>query len=327
MLVYGSGDGSDGQPRGSMQMNECSFRLCFSESCPQVLTAEEIAQNVQKVAFKADLPSRMKGYEKDEILNPDLPWVVRLDGKNFSTFTKQHFQKPFDPRFQMAMIKTLNAMVQHFNPSTGFCCSDEITLIFPAREKQEDKEPSFREPIIHNGRITKIASLMAGKCSTLFMLEMLQVEDPDLREYAQNMVPCFDARVISLPSDVEVCNNIIWRSIYDCKRNIIAAYARHFLEGKTKNMHGDQLIQSMKEKSNFDFWEKVPREQIYGVFAKKRNVEKQVTDELYCTRKEIFNFTWVCKADASGVHLLLDSLFSKEDVCFSDMEIKEVSFY
>jgi len=183
----------------------------------------------------------------------------------------------------MAMQNTMNRLVQIYSPMTGFCCSDEISLVFGP---QKNEDGTFKE-IMHQGRVTKIASLMAGKCSAIFLLEMQNF--PELVSYVEEMIPCFDARVISLPFEIEACNNLVWRSQYDCKRNTIASYGRFILK-KVDDMNGDMMIEQMKVQKNFDFWTRVPEKEIYGIFAKKR-----ITPPL--NRKVIENFTWIIKAN------------------------------
>ena len=48
------------------------------------------------MAIKAEgLGDRMKSYETTEIVSPNLPFIVRADGKTFSTYTRG-LDKPFD---------------------------------------------------------------------------------------------------------------------------------------------------------------------------------------------------------------------------------------
>lgn len=110
------------------------------------------------------LGDRMKSYEKEECVNPGNAFLVRMDGKNFSAFTRK-FSKPFDPRFTQAMVSTLNNLMTYFDPSCGFCCSDEITLVFPPIHGNAT-EHSF------NGRKNKINTLCAAKCSSLFLINL-----------------------------------------------------------------------------------------------------------------------------------------------------------
>ena len=68
----------------------------------------------------------MKSYEKCSTLDRNQPFILRLDGKNFSKLTRG-LKKPFDTSFLDAMIFTL---MEEFRPSTGYCHSDEISLVF-----------------------------------------------------------------------------------------------------------------------------------------------------------------------------------------------------
>lgn len=77
------------------------------------------------------LGDRMKKYEAhmDLRILPCESFVVRLDGRSFSKFTKKFF-KPFDIIFVKAMCKTMIDLVEEFDAQTGYTHSDEITLIF-----------------------------------------------------------------------------------------------------------------------------------------------------------------------------------------------------
>lgn len=66
-----------------------------------------------------------------------------------------------------------------------------------------------------------------------------------------NCICLFDSRVIAIPYDksYECVNNLIWRSVYDCHRNAVSTYARHFMGSKNcfeKNSH--QMIKMMSDK-------------------------------------------------------------------------------
>ena len=85
------------------------------------------------------LGDRMKKYEADmdyRIL-PCESFIVRLDGRSFSKFTKK-FYKPFDIVFVKAMCKTMTDLVDEFDVQTGYTHSDEITLIFNSKCSKEE---------------------------------------------------------------------------------------------------------------------------------------------------------------------------------------------
>jgi len=54
---------------------------------------------------KIPLGIRMKSYEKESTIPPENAFIVRLDGKKFSSFCKVFKKpgKPFDQRFTLAM--------------------------------------------------------------------------------------------------------------------------------------------------------------------------------------------------------------------------------
>lgn len=64
----------------------------------------------------------------DKITNTEF-YVIRLDGKNFSKFTK-NFMKPYDVKFIKVLNYTVKDIMEHFNPISIFNQSDEITLNF-----------------------------------------------------------------------------------------------------------------------------------------------------------------------------------------------------
>jgi tRNA(His) guanylyltransferase len=79
---------------------------------------------------------RMKAYERQETsrrLLPLLPAVVRIDGKNFSRFTKG-LQRPFDPRLSELMVATTKYLVSESNALCGYTQSDEISLLLYSAE-------------------------------------------------------------------------------------------------------------------------------------------------------------------------------------------------
>jgi len=248
------------------------------------------------------LGERMKTYEKEEYIDNQNAWLVRLDGKTFSSFTSQ-FEKPFDTRFTKAMVLTLNQMMLFLNPSCGFVCSDEITLVFP---------PIYGKMTEHysSGRKNKIATVCAGKCSTYFILNLMKILKDENNEamlnYVINSAPCFDARIIEIPANnlVEVCNNLLWRSLYDCRRNTVSSYGRHLLGKKgTQNKNGTQMIELMKEKG-FDF-DSLEIYKVYGVYAKFKEVPfKNEHGEF--TRNTVFNFECIIKASQQMTDFVLN---------------------
>ncbi len=74
-----------------------------------------------------------------EVMIPTLPVIIRLDGNNFSTWTKS-LTKPFDENLSQLMIETTKMLVQETNAVIGYTQSDEITLILYS----SDRKPYFK---------------------------------------------------------------------------------------------------------------------------------------------------------------------------------------
>jgi tRNA(His) 5'-end guanylyltransferase len=80
---------------------------------------------------------------------------------------------PFDEHFTTAMKKTAEECFDYFNFFLGFVGSDEITYaIRPLTEEQIEKKGT----LAFNGRVEKMVSLLAGRVSTTFFIELTKLE-------------------------------------------------------------------------------------------------------------------------------------------------------
>lgn len=233
---------------------------------------------------KVSLGDRMKGYEKTDSVPPYQAFVIRADGHCFSKYTAQ-LPKPFDDGFCRAMVKTANGVMTEFNAKTVFVCSDEITAVFSPVCTKEEYETLVQNgeknlpTHIFSGRHNKIETLFASKCTALFNKYMLaEATNPSSLPYTFIMLTkihaceaTFDSRMIPIPvgSEIEIVNNIIWRSCYDCYRNATSSYARHKLGHKAcMNKNSNEMISLMMDKG-FDYTTEVPLWYKYGVLCKK----------------------------------------------------------
>ena len=107
---------------------------------------------------KKDIDSRMRELEyfHQILLIPGAWTIVRVDGRTFSRFTAQRFEKPFDVNFRDMMVMTSQALLEDLQGI--YCCthSDEISVLFP---------PSWN---IFNRKLEKIVSISAGLASAAF---------------------------------------------------------------------------------------------------------------------------------------------------------------
>lgn len=181
---------------------------------------------------------RMKGYEAAEAqrtLPPDLPVLVRIDGRRFSKFTRG-FRKPFDPDLSGAMRETCRLLVEETGARAGYVQSDEISLILERRH-EEDLLP-------FSGRSQKIASTCASLATALF-IRALHRTRPDR---ALDGLPSFDARAWSVPDRTEAANAILWR-VQDARKNGISAACRSVARpSEMRGLSGPEMIGLMRDR-------------------------------------------------------------------------------
>jgi tRNA(His) guanylyltransferase len=183
---------------------------------------------------------RMKTYERvcENILTPRLPVILRIDGNSFSKFTKvMKFEKPFDPRFDAAMNRAAQTVLEYCSGAkVAYVQSDEITILLRNDQTHETT------PFLGN-RTQKIASLCASMATIGFFQGLRGVNNKLVNMGA------FDCRVWTVPT-TEVNNVFLWRQ-QDCYKNFISTYAYWELARKygkktsQKMLHG--LNSSLKK--------------------------------------------------------------------------------
>lgn len=130
-------------------------------------------------------------------------YIIRLDWKWFSKFTKQFFEKPYDKTLDSIFQKVTEELFKDFKIILAYTQSDEITLYF-------DKTNIW----FYNNRIQKIISLIASKTTALFIKELHKHK---LFEAAE-VSPIFDARIFEVNNLQEVYKSFEFR-YFDCLRN------------------------------------------------------------------------------------------------------------
>ena len=156
------------------------------------------------------------------------------------------------------MQDTTIDLVSRFGATTGFCQSDEITLISPPATFNDPKN------MIFHGRVQKIASVVASSAAARFN-HHFQSHIPDPGDTA-----CFDARVFSVSSWLEAAEVIIWRQQHDCRRNALASivqahYSHKFIAGKPLK----EMVELLLREKGVDAYTAYPPENVYGTFVKK----------------------------------------------------------
>ena len=213
----------------------------------------------------SDLAKRMKEYEKRNqyYLQKRTPVAIRVDGRNFHTFTKG-FQRPFDKILMTTMQETAKYMCENIQGAKfAYVQSDEITIILVDYDTLEtDCWFNYR-----TDKLCSISSSMATMVFNKYFSEMvMQLESDVAQEYETDgdtewvikmekylkayRKSCekgamFDSRCFNIPKE-EVCNLVYWRQL-DATRNSIqmvgqANFSHNELQGKSCNMIQDMLL-------------------------------------------------------------------------------------
>ena len=292
--------------------------------------------------MKDELGERIKSYEKESLELTHVQgfkhYIVRLDGNNFSKFTKG-LAKPHDAIFSQVMILVTMDLVEKYNAVTGYTHSDEITLIFRQMCTHEEYQKEKKEHL-HNGKASKIISLMASYCSVRFNYHYNKIINEEIVNHMydgltiakiQNMTTVFDARIVVFPlekQDIEVANHMVWRSVIDCYRNAVSTYHDYYV-GKKKSfgLHTGEKIKSLLN-NGYDF-SKVPMYYRHGSYVKKILVEKEIeyvhkkTGEKHTTnaiRSEYVNFTMLANSKEDCIQLLLSKTLQDSSKSFVVMQ-------
>lgn len=191
---------------------------------------------------------------------------VRLDGRGFSSFTKQ-FEKPFSMKFENAMNETLLAVIDSVLPTplTASVQSDELTVIW---------DSSLVTPPF-GGRIEKILSLSAAAATAGFIKSIGETKG----------TPLFDARVFKLANYSEVEEYITWRRL-DSRKNAISMAVSH--------LHSHKSLMGVSTFERIDLlqgtaFEKIPESTFNGRILTKNESGKYelVAAERYVTESAL----------------------------------------
>lgn len=177
-----------------------------------------------------NLGDRMKSYEaatSSQRAFKGQPFCVRLDGRNFSTFT-QGLRRPFDPDMSQLMKDVTHDLVEEFGPLVGYTQSDEITLGFylPADSQAE---------YVFDGKFQKIVSLTAAFASTRFMEGMQAYLPQKVGRWAT-----FDSRAFVVPNLQELYHCFLWRQQDATKNAISMAASAHYSHRELHGKSGDE---------------------------------------------------------------------------------------
>ena len=209
-----------------------------------------------------DLGDRMKAYEARETERrflPLLPVYARIDGRNFSRFTRD-LRRPFDQGMSRAMIATTGMLVGETHARIGYTQSDEINLVWLAER--------YDSGIFFDGKTMKMASVLAGLATAVFCREMSGHID---------RLPHFDCRVFQLPNRTEATNVFLWRE-QDATKNAISMAARSVYSHKQLDHKSGPEMQEMLFAKGINFND-YPASFKRGTFVRRVTVERAFAAE------------------------------------------------
>lgn len=209
---------------------------------------------------KHNLSERMKRYEgqTDITLIPNLPIIIRLDGKAFHTWTRGAV-RPYDERIQTLFDETTKYLVGLSGAVIGYTQSDEITLIL-------HNCGNYESQLYFDGRHSKLVSVLASAATAKFNSLV-----PSVYPEKTERPALFDCRAWNVPSEDEAVNCLIWREL-DATRNSIsmaaqAVYSHKELQGKSSLQMLDMLFTKGID------WHKYPDRFRLGGYFKRREVK------------------------------------------------------
>ena len=198
---------------------------------------------------------RMKTYERlsESQLIPNLPIVVRLDGKSFSKYTSR-LERPYDLKLIELMQNTCKHLMKiSHNIKVAYQQSDEITLII---------SNDYDNPIEYNGRVQKLCSILAAECSVYFATHAYILEN------ALHDHPVFDCRIFNVPDWVEASNAVLWREQDATKNSIQLAGQSNFSHKEMQGLKNNQIQEKLLLEKNIN-WNDYPASFKRGSYIKR----------------------------------------------------------
>ena len=186
--------------------------------------------------------------------------MIRLDGANFSTYTKQ-FAKPFSVPFEKAMDAAAQAVILNVLPNALLCYvgSDEISVVISSAAPQ----------LPYGGRFSKLLSLSAAHATAGFLGSIGKAKG----------VPAFDARFIQFQDSDYIREYVTWRRL-DVRKNATSMAAGYLYS------HKELLGISTKERGKLlegTAFEVIPEETFNGRFVTKTTsvaATRELTEEI-----------------------------------------------
>ena len=214
-----------------------------------------------------DLGDRMKAYEVRESGRRFLsmvPVYARIDGRNFSAFTRG-MARPFDPAMTEIMIRTTEALIEETHARIGYTQSDEISLCWLAERSDQS--------IFFDHKVSKMTSVLASYATAAFICALASDSC-----YANRLSlhPHFDCRAFQLPTRAEVANAFLWRE-QDATKNAISTAARAVYSHRELDHKSGPEMQEMLFAKGINFND-YPNFFKRGTFVRRVTVKRPFTE-------------------------------------------------
>lgn len=205
-----------------------------------------------------------KNFSPEQMI-PKLPVIIRLDGNNFSQWTKG-LEKPFDMRMVKLMQDTCEFLVKETNAVLGYVQSDEITLVLYSDNR--------KSAIYHDGKKQKILSKLTGKCVNFFNERRKSL----LPQH--NKVANFDCRIYQTPTLDDACLQVLWRENDATRNSILGLSYSHYSQEQVNGLNTNILQDKLMTEKGVN-WNDLPVVLKRGTYFRRTVVEKPFTaDEL-----------------------------------------------
>ena len=200
-----------------------------------------------------------------EVMIPTLPVIIRIDGNNFSKWTKG-LQKPFDSSLTQLMTDLTKALIEETNAVIGYTQSDEITLILYTSDR--------KSALYNDGKKQKILSKLTGFCVTFFNNRRKELNLGHKKDAN------FDCRVYQTPTLHDAAVQLLWRE-NDATKNSISMLAQSLFSHKElQGLHGGEMQDKMMLECNVN-WNDLEVKYKRGVYVKRAKTMMLFTkDEL-----------------------------------------------
>lgn len=210
------------------------------------------------------LGDRMKAYEARESERrflPMCPVYARIDGRNFSEFTRG-MDRPFDRRMTEAMLLTTEALIKETYARIGYTQSDEISLVWLSKRPDSS--------IFFDHRVAKMTSVLASYATAAFIRALLTLGLTGRR------LPHFDCRVYQLPNRTEAANVFLWRE-QDATKNTVNMAARSVYSHKELQGKSGPEMQEMLFAKDINFND-YPAFFKRGTFVRRQTIWREFTE-------------------------------------------------